>query len=177
MELNKEIIEKIRSIKAILTDVDGVLTDGGIIFDNKGNELKKFNVKDGQIIKHLKKNNYIVGVITGRKSDAVIKRCKELEIPFHKHGINKKIIEYNQFKKLYNLNDKEIIYIGDDINDLCVLKKCGLAITPADASSYVKEMADITTESKGGKGVLREVADAILKSNGKLKKIIKNEIS
>ena len=166
-------LEKAKKIKAILFDIDGVFTDGGIIYDNTGIEYKKYNVKDGQIISHLKKLGFKVGAITGRESDVVKNRCNELKLDFHKHGVKDKLIEYNLFKKQYNLQDEQISYIGDDIIDLCVLVRCGLSATPNDARIYMKENVDIVTTSKGGEGVFRDIADYILESQELLDDLIK----
>ena len=164
--------EKAKKIKAILFDVDGVLTDGGIIYDDSGLEYKRYNVKDGQIISHLKKYGFVVGAITGRESDVVKNRCIELKLDFHKHGIKDKLAEYTFFKKEYKLKDEEIAYIGDDIIDLSILTRCGLSATPNDARAYMKINVDIVTDSKGGEGVLRDMADYILESQDLLEKLI-----
>ena len=166
--------QKAQHIKAILFDVDGVLTNGGIIYDNNGIEYKQYNVKDGQIIAPLRKLGFIIGAITGRNSQVVKNRCAELKLDFHKHGINNKLTEYNNFKKLYSLKDKEIAYIGDDIIDLSILTRCGLSVTPSDARGYMKENVDIVTRSKGGEGVFRDTADYILDSQQLLNKLINN---
>lgn len=165
--------EKAKDIKAILFDVDGVLTDGGIIYDNNGLELKKYNVKDGQIISHLKRLGFTVGAITGRDSAVVKNRCIELKLDYHIHGVKDKLVEYNLFKKEYNFEDKNIAYIGDDIIDLSILCRCGLSATPNDARIYIKENVDIVTKSKGGEGVLRDIADYILDSQNLLEEIIR----
>lgn len=153
---------KAKKIKAFLLDVDGVLTDGGVIYDNNGLEYKKFNVKDGQIVSHLKHLGFVIGVITGRESQVVKNRCQELKIDFHKHGVKDKLIEYDNFKKLYSLKNENIVYIGDDIIDLTILTKCGLSVTPSDAREYMKKNVDIVTNTKGGEGVFRDIADYVL---------------
>lgn len=164
--------EKAKNIKAILFDIDGVLTDGGIIYDDSGLEYKRYNVKDGQIISHLKRLGFIVGAVTGRESDVVKNRCVELKLDFHKHGIKDKLAEYTYFKKEYNLKDEEIAYIGDDIIDLSILVRCGLSATPNDARAYMKKSVDIVTDSKGGEGVFRDIADYILESQNLLETLI-----
>jgi len=166
-------LEKAKRIKAILFDVDGVLTDGGIIYDDKGIEYKRYNVKDGQIISHLKNYKFIVGAITGRESDVVKNRCVELKLDYHSHGVKDKLVEYEKFKKKYSLKDEQIAYIGDDIIDLCVLIRCGLSATPSDARSYIKNEVDIVTNTKGGEGVLRDIADYVLNSQNLLENILK----
>lgn len=163
---------KALKIKAFLLDVDGVLTDGSIIYDNNGLEYKKFNVKDGQIISHLKRLGFKIGVITGRESQVVKNRCEELKIEFHKHGIKDKQVEYKKFKEFYNLEDENIAYIGDDIIDLTILTKCGLSVTPNDARDYMKNNVDIVTSSKGGEGVFRDLADYILECQNLLNSIV-----
>lgn len=165
--------QKAQNIKAILFDVDGVLTDGGIIYDNTGIEYKRYNVKDGQIISHLKKYGFIVGAITGRESDVVKNRCLELKLDYHKHGVKDKLVEYENFKNQYNLEDTQIAYIGDDIIDLSILVRCGLSTTPNDAREYIKDEVDIVTNTKGGEGVLRDIADYILDAQDLLEKLIK----
>lgn len=169
----KDTKEKAKKIKAMVFDVDRVLTDGGIIYDDSGVEYKRYNVKDGQIISHLKRLGFTVGAITGRESDVVKNRCIELKLDFHKHGVKDKLVEYENFKNEYNFTDEQISYIGDDIIDLSILVRCGLSATPNDARVYMKENVDIVTESKGGEGVLRDVADFILDSQDLLENIIK----
>jgi len=164
--------KKAKKIKAILFDIDGVLTDGGIIYDDNGLEYKRYNVKDGQIISHLKRLGFIVGAITGRESDVVKNRCEELKLDFHKHGVKDKLQEYKKFKKKYSLKNKEIAYIGDDIIDLAILVRCGLSATPSDAREYMKNSVDIVTSVKGGDGVFRDVADYILEAQSLLTELI-----
>ncbi len=172
-----QIEEKAKKIKAIVFDVDGVLTDGGIIYDNAGMEIKRFNVKDGQIISHLKKNGFIVGAITGRNSQVVKNRCEELKLDFHFHGSHDKLVQYKRIKEEYHLLDEQIAYIGDDIIDLPILTRCGLASTPNDARVYMKKYVDYVTPSKGGEGALRDLADFILDKQGLLESIIKQQIN
>ncbi|MBL0721846.1 MAG: HAD hydrolase family protein [Sulfurovum sp.] len=167
-------LQKAKNIKAILFDVDGVLTDGGIIYDDNGIEYKRYNVKDGQIISHLKRLGFVVGAITGRESAVEKNRCIELKLDFHKHGVKDKLVEYNLFKEQYDLQDNQIAYIGDDIIDLSILTRCGLSITPNDARIYMKECVDIVTDSKGGDGVFRDIADYILETQGLLEKLIED---
>ena len=164
--------QKAQNIKAILFDVDGVLTDGGIIYDDNGIEYKRYNVKDGQIISHLKKYGFIVGAITGRESDVVKNRCIELKLDYHKHGVKDKLVEYENFKKEYSFEDAQIAYIGDDIIDLSILIRCGLCATPNDAREYIKNEVDIVTSTKGGEGVLRDIADYILDAQDLLQQLL-----
>ena len=161
--MSKILNSKFKNIKAVITDVDGVLTDGKIYLSNSGDEFKSFNVKDGIIVNSLHEKNIITGVITGRKSKLVIKRCSELKINFHKHGIKNKILQYEKFKLKFSLSDNEICYIGDDINDLEILEKCAISCCPKDAVDIVKKKSIYISENNGGNGVFRDIADKILK--------------
>ena len=145
---SKSVNEKILKIKAILFDVDGVLTDGGIILDNNGNEFKRFNVKDGQIISYLRAEGILVGAITGRKSKLVEKRMRELNVDFLAQGVSEKALEFNNFLIQYSLDKSEVAFLGDDVIDLPVLSQCGLSVCPADAREYIKSRVDIITSSK-----------------------------
>lgn len=165
----KEQARKASRVRAIFFDVDGVLTDGKIIYDDAGRELKHFNVKDGQIVGHLRKAGIITGAISGRDSAAVSRRCTELKIDFCHQGILDKVSVFEKLAAHYKLKAKEIAFIGDDINDLGVFKVCGLAACPADTFSYIKDQVDLVTFAKGGNGVLREVADLVLAASGKFK--------
>jgi 3-deoxy-D-manno-octulosonate 8-phosphate phosphatase (KDO 8-P phosphatase) len=174
--ISPELIETSKKIKAIFFDVDGVLTDGKIIYTNSGDEIKAFNVKDGQIIKHLKASGIIVGAITGRSSELVKRRCEELKLDFCEQGVSDKFQIVSELANKYNLKLDEIAYIGDDIIDLKVIKNVGFGASPNDALSYVKSEAKYVSKTNGGDGVLREVADIILASKGLLENLV-NELS
>jgi 3-deoxy-D-manno-octulosonate 8-phosphate phosphatase (KDO 8-P phosphatase) len=168
----KEQVKRATSIKAIFFDVDGVLSDGRIIYDDTGKELKNFNVKDGQIISFLKREGIIVGAISGRESATTTKRCAELKIDFCHQGIVDKAQAFEKLARHYQLRNKEIAFIGDDINDLPVFKLAGLSACPADTFDYIKDKAALVTTAKGGRGVLREVADLVLAARGLMEKIV-----
>lgn len=169
---SKEQIKKASFIKAIFFDVDGVLTDGKIIYDENGKETKTFHVKDGLIISYLKKAGILTGAISGRESAAVTKRFAELKIDFCHQGIVDKAMVFEKLLVHYQLKKKEVAFIGDDINDLPVFRLCGLAICPLDTYDYIKAQADLVTLAKGGEGVLREVADLVLEARGAMPRII-----
>jgi 3-deoxy-D-manno-octulosonate 8-phosphate phosphatase (KDO 8-P phosphatase) len=158
--------EALQHIKALLLDVDGVMTNSMIYYDNAGNELKGFNAKDGLMIKALGKLSYHLGVITGRKSDIVHRRMNELQIPFLRQGVLDKMKAYEEFKEMFNLQDREIAYIGDDLNDLKVMRKAGLAVTPNDGAEALKKYCHYTCKTKSGKGVVREFGEILLKAQG-----------
>jgi 3-deoxy-D-manno-octulosonate 8-phosphate phosphatase (KDO 8-P phosphatase) len=168
----KEQVKKSTSIKAIFFDVDGVLSDGRIIYDETGKEIKNFNVKDGYIISHLKKVGIITGAISGRESAVTTKRCAELKIDFCHQGIVDKASAFEKLTKHYKLRNKEVAFIGDDINDLMVFKLAGLSVCPSDTFDYIKQRVDLVTRVKGGQGVLREVADLVLAARGEMEGIL-----
>lgn len=169
----KDQIKRAAQIKAIFFDVDGVLTDGKIIYDDSGRESKQFNVKDGHIISHLKKAGIIVGIITGRESAVVSKRAAELKLDFCHQGIVDKFSVFEKLVSYHKLKKKQVAYIGDDLNDLRILTNCGLSACPADALPYVRSRVDVVTENKGGQGVVREIADLVLTARGDMDKILK----
>jgi 3-deoxy-D-manno-octulosonate 8-phosphate phosphatase (KDO 8-P phosphatase) len=169
----KEQIKKASLIKGIFFDVDGVLTDGRIIYDDTGKEIKSFSVKDGLIISYLKKAGIITGAISGRESPAVTRRCAELKVDFCHQGILDKAMVFEKLLKHYKLKSKEVVYIGDDINDLPVFRLAGFTVCPSDTFDYLKEQVDLVTTAKGGNGVLREVGDLVLTSKGLFEKILK----
>jgi 3-deoxy-D-manno-octulosonate 8-phosphate phosphatase (KDO 8-P phosphatase) len=159
---------KAKKIKLLLLDVDGVLTDGRIILDKQGNELKAFHVRDGHGIKMAQRAGIIVGIITGRQSEVVNIRARELGITEIYQGRHEKIAVYDSILKKYGLNDDAVAYIGDDVVDLDIFKRAGLAVTVADADSSVKPHVDMVTKTAGGRGAVREFINLILNQQGKL---------
>ena len=159
---------KAKNIKFLLLDVDGVMTDGRIILDNLGNELKAFHVRDGHGIKLAQKAGIIVGIITGRQSEVVHIRARELGIQEVHQGAHEKIAVYDALILKYGFKDNEVAYIGDDVVDVDIFKRVGMAVAVADSDPAVKSYADMVTRSEGGRGSVREVINLILKSQGKL---------
>ncbi len=153
-------------IRLLLTDVDGVMTDGGIIYDANGVETKVFNVKDGHGIKMLQRHGIEVGIITGRTSQVVDLRAKELGIEILYQGALKKLESYLDIKQKTGLLDSQIAYIGDDIIDVPVMRRVIFAAAPADALIEAKNAAHYVTSHAGGRGAVREVCDLILKGRG-----------
>lgn len=161
-------------IKLILLDVDGTLTDGGIYRGNKGEELKKFNVKDGYIIINSQKVGIDFGIITGRESELVKIRSEELKIKYLYQGISDKTLILEEIMEKTLLKKDEIAYMGDDLNDLNIMKKVGLKGAPQDAVPEVKEVADFVSSKNGGDGAVREFTEFILKKDGIWEKFLKN---
>jgi 3-deoxy-D-manno-octulosonate 8-phosphate phosphatase (KDO 8-P phosphatase) len=154
-------------IKLLLLDVDGVLTDGRIIYDSEGGESKSFDVKDGHGLKLLQRAGIRVGIITGRQSAIVARRAEELGIELVYQGAKDKSLPFNEIMQKLALAPEEIAYVGDDIVDLPVMRKVGFAATVADAVDDVKPFADMVTKLPGGRGAVREICEFILKESGR----------
>jgi len=154
--------KKAARIKLILLDVDGVLTDGGIIIDDRGVESKRFNVRDGQGITLLMECGIQVGFITGRYSNIVRRRAKELGVTIVYQRVKNKAQIYDRIKRQTGLEDDQIAYVGDDVMDLPILGKAGLAIMPRDGWPGLKPQVDYITETAGGAGAVREVSELLL---------------
>jgi len=148
----------------LLLDVDGVMTDGGIYFSERGDELKKFNTQDGYGIVSLQRHGVIVGIITGRASDLVRRRAQELGISEVHENLENKQDAYEALKVKHKLSDASIAYIGDDEPDIPVLKRVGFSAAPSDAVELVRRSVDYVCRRKGGEGAVREVVDLILRS-------------
>ncbi len=157
---------KARKIKLLILDVDGVMTDGRIILDNQGNELKAFHVRDGHGIKLAQKAGIVIGLISGRSSEVVNIRARELGIMEVHQGAHEKEAAYETIIKKYGYEDDEVAFIGDDVVDVPVLQRVGLAVTVADADPAVKPHVDMVTEAAGGRGAVREVINIILQNRG-----------
>ncbi len=167
-----ELLKIAQGIKLLILDVDGVLTDGGIILDNEGNEFKTFHVRDGHGIKMLVKVGIIVALITGRDSKVVERRARELGITEVYQRCFDKRIAFQQLIDRYLVKPKEVAYVGDDIVDIPILKKSGLSIVVEDADEEAKAAAMMITKNRGGRGAAREVCDFLLKAKGLWKGII-----
>ena len=164
---NSKLIEKAKAIKLLLLDADGVLTDGRIIYDDQGRELKCFNVRDGHGIRLLIRTGIEVGIISGRASKALEYRAKELDISILYQKIFDKIKVYDEIVKEKGLEDSRICYVGDDLVDLPLMRKVGLSVSVADGCEHIKEGVDYITTKKGGNGAVREVCELILNAQGK----------
>ena len=163
---------KLKQIQLLLLDVDGVLTDGSIIYNDKNEETKVFNVKDGLGIRLLMDSGIKVGIVTGRSSGALNHRCKNLGITMIFHGIQDKVKVLDEILKTDNITSDEIAFAGDDLPDLPLMKKVGLSIAVNDAHEVVQHHADMITFNKSGAGAVREISEAILKAKGIWQKIV-----
>jgi 3-deoxy-D-manno-octulosonate 8-phosphate phosphatase (KDO 8-P phosphatase) len=166
--------QKAAYIKLVIFDVDGVMSDGHIIYSSKGDELKAFHVKDGLGIKMLQKSGLITAIITGRHSELVKKRAEELKISHLVQGRDDKWSATQELISLLGISATEVAYIGDDLPDLAAIQYVGLGISVSDAMQYIKDHADYVTHAAGGYGAVREACEFILSSQNKLQMLIEN---
>ena len=164
--------DKAELIRLVAFDVDGVLTDGAITLTDGGEQIKTFHVRDGSGIKYLMRAGLDVALITGRSSRVVERRAKELGIEYVFQGAKVKIEPYEALLEMTGLADENIAYVGDDLPDIPILRRCGLGFAVADAADEVKKAADRLTAARGGEGVAREVAEYVLKAQNKWQQIL-----
>jgi 3-deoxy-D-manno-octulosonate 8-phosphate phosphatase (KDO 8-P phosphatase) len=160
-------MEKAKDIKLVILDVDGVMSDGRIVVDDNGVETRNFDIKDGMGVVVLMMCGVEVAIITSKKSGAVRHRAEELKIKRFHEGIKKKTEPYELMLKEMNITDAQVCYVGDDLVDLSMMKRVGLPIAVNDAVDDVKKAAAYVTKARGGYGAVREVAEMILKTQGK----------
>ena len=161
------LLKKFQEIKLVLTDVDGVLTDGGMYYSSKGDIMKKFHVRDGMGVNMLKKHNIPTIIITKEKNAIITQWAKKMNIKKIFDGVldKEKILE--KVCKEFKIKPLNVVYIGDDVNDINLLKNVGISVAPADAWKNTKKIVDYVSEKHGGEGVLREISDLILTSKKK----------
>jgi 3-deoxy-D-manno-octulosonate 8-phosphate phosphatase (KDO 8-P phosphatase) len=162
--VTEDVLARARKIKLLLMDCDGVLTDGKIYFNEHGEETKAFNTKDGLGLVLLHRAGIGTGIITGRVFGGLQRRVEELGIRFLRMGCEDKTEEFENILADAGVTADETAYIGDDLPDIALLKKAGLAVAVADAAGEVLEAAHYITEKNGGDGAVREVADLILRA-------------
>ena len=160
--MNQGLIEKTKKIKILLTDVDGVLTDGGMYYSNKGDVMKKFHARDGMAISLLKKNGIPTILVTKEKTMIVKQWAKKMKVKKLYDGIINKEQILERIRHDFKVKAKEIAFIGDDVNDIKLLERVGLAAMPNDGIKQLRIICDFRCKSCGGEGVLREIADLIL---------------
>ena len=164
----QDILEKAAKIKMVIFDVDGVLTDGSLFIGDDGQEYKAFNSKDGHGMRMLQDGGVEIAIITGRVSNVVEHRVKDLGIKHVYQGKRQKLPAFEELLKIVNLKPEEVAYVGDDVVDLPVMTKVGLAICVQDGHPYVKKHAHWITEHGGGRGAGRDVCEMLLEAKGKL---------
>lgn len=166
VELNSKILEAAKKIKLLAFDVDGVMTDGSVTYDENGIEYKTFNVKDGHGIVRMNKSGFVTAIITARNNGTVRHRAENLNITELYQGQKYKLPALEEIMKKYNLTYENVSYMGDDLPDICILEKVGLACCPNDAVEEVIDICDFKSSKNGGKGAVRELCDFILDAQG-----------
>jgi 3-deoxy-D-manno-octulosonate 8-phosphate phosphatase (KDO 8-P phosphatase) len=166
------LLKKARQIKLLILDVDGVLTDGRLLFDNNGVEYKCFHARDGHGIKLLQQSGVAVAVISGRKSNSVALRMQSLGIEHVYQGHEDKRAAFEEILHKLNIKAEQTAHVGDDVLDLPIMRRVGLAIAVQDANFAVKQYAHWCTQTAGGQGAVREVCDFIMQAQGTLQTML-----
>ncbi len=164
-------------VHVLLMDVDGVLTGGGIYLGSQEMEFKRFHVHDGMGITLLRTAGLRVGILTGRTSEAVTLRSKELEMDIVYQGSHNKLKGYAYLKERYGFEDHEVLYVGDDIQDIPIMKRVAIPVTVKDGDDEVKRYAAYVTEKRAGDGAIREIANWFLKNRGDYAKVIEKMLN
>ena len=172
MKISKKVQEKCKKIDLVLTDVDGVLTDGGMFYAEGGKVFRKFNTRDGMGIELLKKNGIITIFLTKENSEASKKRAKKLKTKIY-FGVQNKEKKLKDICKIRKINNESVAYIGDDIGNFTLLKKVGFNACPKNSSDYIKEVVGFVTEKNGGEGAFREFVEYIV-GEERIKKILED---
>lgn len=162
------------NIRLLLLDVDGVLTDGSIIVDETGKETKRFHVRDGLAIKAWRDCGYLVGLLTARNSRATALRAEELGIEIVEQGAADKLIVFENLCTRLGVEAGEVAYMGDDLQDLPVLRRVAMPMAPADAAEEVRQVAQLVTEKPGGRGAVREAVEHLLTAAGRWDEVIES---
>lgn len=170
--INENIKNRAAKVKLLLLDCDGVLTDGRLTLLPNGDEQKTFHVRDGQGIVLLHRAGLRSGIISGRNSSLVERRAKELGIKFVRQGVWNKLEEFEEILSEAEVTPEETAFVGDDLNDLSIMKSVGFAVAVADAVPELREIAHFITKLNGGLGAVREVTDLILQSQNHWQKMI-----
>jgi 3-deoxy-D-manno-octulosonate 8-phosphate phosphatase (KDO 8-P phosphatase) len=160
-------------VKLLLMDCDGVLTDGQIWLLGSDEEQKSFNVRDGLGIGMLHRAGLKSGVISGRSSVALERRAAELEIEFVRQGITNKVAVFEELLSLAGVDDEQVAYIGDDLNDISLMQRCEFAVAVVDAAPETRAAAHYVTAAAGGRGAVREVVELILKAQGRWSDLVR----
>ena len=163
-ELKGDVLKIAKNIKVFAFDVDGVMTDGSVTYDENGVEYKTFNVKDGHGIVRANKSGFITAIITARKNGTVQHRAENLNITEIYQGQKYKLPALDEILAKYNLKYENVAYMGDDIPDICILEKVGLASCPNDAVKEVRDICNFISSQNGGRGAVRELCDFVLEA-------------
>jgi 3-deoxy-D-manno-octulosonate 8-phosphate phosphatase (KDO 8-P phosphatase) len=169
--------DRLKTIRILILDVDGVLTTGEVMLDSRGREIKRFDVKDGLGIRLLQKAGIQTAIATGRRSEALRHRCRELGIELLYDGLKDKVPVVESISTRTGLTARQMAFAGDDLPDLPLMRRVGLAIAVADAHPLVRNHAQLVTRARGGRGAVREICEHILKAQGLWDDIIKGLVT
>ena len=169
--------KKLKKIKLLILDVDGVITDGYLFYDFQGNQMKRFSVKDGLGIRYLQKAGLNICIVSGGKEDVIKKRSEDLNIKNIYCCVKNKKEKVENLQDEFEVNKENILFVGDDLNDLSVRKSVGILIAPNDASKNLKRYCDAILKNKGGYGAVRELAERLLRGTNLLRSIEKEGFS
>jgi 3-deoxy-D-manno-octulosonate 8-phosphate phosphatase (KDO 8-P phosphatase) len=169
--MDKELKQKIKKIKLVILDVDGVLTDGKIIYSGLKNDTKEFDVKDGFGVTLLHRAGIAAVILSARASKSIKRRALDMHLSAVYQNAYEKLKVYNKILKRFKLQNEQVCFMGDDLVDLPVLRRVGLSICTSCSIDEIKKEADYVTKNKGGSGAVREIADLILKTQGKWQKV------
>lgn len=158
--------------KLVITDIDGVWTDGGMFYDQTGNEMKKFNTGDSAGVLFLRQLNIPFGIITGEDTQIVARRAEKLKVEYLFQGISNKVEVAEKLCQDLGIGLEDVAYIGDDLGDMKLLEKVGISAAPNNAPDYVKQLVHFVTKKSGGEGAFREFVEGILRQEGVLEKVI-----
>lgn len=177
LQATQQILAKAKKLKLLILDVDGVLTDGRLFFDNEGTEYKCFHARDGHGMKLLQQTGVQIAVISGRQSNSVALRMKNLGIEHVFQGHENKRAAFAGLMATTGLTPEQCAYVGDDVLDLPIMQHVGLSIAVQDAHFAVKERADWCTALPGGQGAVREVCDLIMQAQGSFAKVLETYLT
>lgn len=164
--MKSAVAERAEKIRLALFDIDGVMTDGTLFISETGESFKPFSILDGHGLKLLKSSGVATGILTGRSSGAVRARARELDVDHVIQGEGDKLRAYVELQEKLGLDDTQVCYMGDDLPDLPVLRRCGLALSPPNAVAEVLTQAHFVTQRQGGRGAVREVCELIMRAQG-----------
>jgi 3-deoxy-D-manno-octulosonate 8-phosphate phosphatase (KDO 8-P phosphatase) len=164
--------EKLQAVKAVILDVDGVLTDGGIYYDPTGREIKRFHVADGLGMELLRHAGIRVVILSGRVAEAITRRAAELRVTDCYQGVRDKKAQIERLRQQWQMKADELLYVGDDLNDLPAFEAVGVRVAVANADAMLKAQAHYVTKATGGNGAVREVCEWLLKARGDWEKAV-----
>jgi 3-deoxy-D-manno-octulosonate 8-phosphate phosphatase (KDO 8-P phosphatase) len=163
-----ELLARARRVRLAIFDVDGVMTDGTLYIGAQGEAFKAFNILDGHGMKMLQAAGVVTAIISGRSSDAVARRAAELAVAHVVQGSTDKVVAFDALRATLGIDADACAFMGDDLPDLAVMRRCGLAVAVANAVDAVKESSHYVTRAQGGRGAVRELCDLLLRARGQL---------